>query len=308
MQGIYGQISWLIGRTPMLRLSSLETYFGLGAALYAKLESFNPSGSVKDRAALFMIEDAHRRGLIGEGNAVIEATSGNTGISLAMLSAVYGYRALIVMPESMSEERRALIRSYGGELVLTNGAKGMKGAIERAVELLSEIKGAYSPGQFENTQNKNAHYQTTGKEIYTDMKGSVDILVCGVGTGGTLSGTGRFLKEKNPSVKLVAVEPVESAVLSGRPAASHGIQGIGVGFLPPLFEGEITDEVVAVSTEEAIEMCRILGLREGVFAGFSSGAALSAAVSIAKRSENTAKNIAVILPDGGERYLSVSKV
>ncbi len=308
MRGIYECVKGLIGSTPTVRLSSLEKYFGLKSTLYAKLEGFNPSGSVKDRAALFMIEDAYRRGLLREGGVVIEPTSGNTGISLSMLSAVYGYRAVIVMPESMSKERRALIRAYGGEVILTDASRGMRGAIDRAGELLAEIKGAYSPSQFENPNNPIAHYMTTGREIYADTSGIVDILVGGVGTGGTLSGTGRFLKEKLPSLKVVAVEPAESAVLSGRAAAPHGIQGIGAGFVPPLLDSKIIDEILTVSTDEAKQMCRILGLREGIFAGFSSGAALSAAVSVAKGAEAAGKSIAVILPDGGEKYLSTGFV
>ena len=297
-------LTGLIGNTPLLRLRRVERHLDLFSALYSKLEGFNPSGSVKDRAALFMIEDAFRKGKIREGGVVIEATSGNMGISLSMLSAVYGYEALIVMPESMSEERRALIRGYGGRLLLTDGAMGMAGAVERAEQLSSEISSAFRPSQFENPQNPIAHYNTTGAEIYSTLP-EVDIMVAGVGTGGTLIGAGRYLKEKRPSVRLVAVEPNESAVLSGGIASPHGIEGIGAGFYPPLFDGRLVDEVMTVSTEEARAACRILGIREGVFAGFSSGAVLSAAISLARRSENYGKSIVMIFADGGEKYLSL---
>ncbi|MBQ8414685.1 MAG: cysteine synthase A [Clostridia bacterium] len=302
---IFNSVSHLIGRTPVVRLSSVEKHFGLCARLYAKLESFNPSGSVKDRAALFMLEDGKRRGIISRGSVIVEATSGNMGISLAMLSSVYGCRCVIVMPDSMSEERRRLIAAYGGELVLGDGAKGMQGAIERAGELLSEIKAACSLSQFENPMNRLAHYNTTGPEIYSDMRGEVDIFVSGVGTGGTISGTGRYLKEKKPSVITVAVEPSESAVLSGKKRGSHSIQGIGAGFVPPLFDREVVDFVMAVSGSEAASACRVLGRLEGIFSGISSGAAISAAITLGKREENRGKNILVIFPDGGEKYLSV---
>jgi cysteine synthase A len=296
----------LIGKTPTVRLQKIEKYFGLTARLYAKLEKYNPSGSVKDRAAYYMVESAVRHGLIGDRTSVIEPTSGNMGISLAMLSSVYGYRAIVVMPESVSVERRALISAYGGEVLLTDGHKGMKGAIERAEQMLSEINGAYTLAQFTNQLNLIAHYETTGKEIYRDLMGGVDILVAGVGTGGTIGGAGRYLKEKKPSVKLIAVEPSESAVLSGGPFSPHGIQGIGAGFIPPLLDMSLIDRVMTVSTEESLETCNVLALKEGIFAGISSGAALSRGITLGLEAENEGKNIVVILPDGGEKYLSLT--
>ncbi|MBO7196231.1 MAG: cysteine synthase family protein [Clostridia bacterium] len=293
----------LIGRTPMIRLCSLEKYFGLKAQLYAKLEYMNPSGSIKDRAALFVIRDAINRGLITRGQSVVEATSGNMGISLAMLSNAYGYRAVIVMPENMSPERRAIIAAYGGEFVLTDALGGMTAAIEMADRIKKE-NGGYSPLQFNNRQNLIAHYETTGREIYADLHGAPDILVAGVGTGGTMGGAGLFLKEASPQIKLIAVEPSESAVLSGEKAGAHGIQGIGAGFVPPLLDMKMIDSITQVSTDMAIDMLhRVVGC-EGLFVGISSGAALSAAVSLGMQSENKGKKIAVILPDGGEKYLS----
>ena len=304
MRDSFDRIARFIGKTPMLRLWGIEKYFGLHANLYAKLERFNPSGSIKDRTALFMVEDAFRKSLIREGGTLIEPTSGNTGISLAMLSAVYGYRAVIVMPENMSEERRSLIKGYGGEIVLTYADMGMRGAIEVARELKAEISDAYLPMQFENKQNLIAHYETTGREIYEDMKGRVDVLVSGVGTGGTVGGVGQFLKERIPNVRIVAVEPAESAVLSGRSPSTHGIQGIGAGFVPPILNTSILDSVITVSFEEAKDMCKKIAIQEGIFAGISSGAALSAAIRFARKKENNEKNVVVIFPDGGEKYIS----
>ncbi len=295
----------LIGRTPTVRLREIEKYFNLSARLYAKLEKYNPSGSVKDRAALYMIESAVKGGLIRDGGVVIEPTSGNMGISLSMLSGVFGYRSVIVMPESVSVERRKIIFAYGGEVVLTDGKRGMRGAIERAEQLISEAKAAYTLSQFENPLNLTAHYEGTGREIYRDLGGEVDILVAGVGTGGTIGGAGRYLKEKKPSAKIVAVEPRESAVLSGGAASSHGIQGIGAGFIPPLLDMRLVDRIMTVSTDEAGEMCRILTMKEGIFAGISSGATLSAAVLLGSDKENCGKSIVLIFPDGGEKYLSL---
>ena len=296
-----------LGNTPLVRLREIEKHFGLCARLYAKLEKYNPSGSVKDRAAYYMIEGAAKRGLIDSGGMIIEPTSGNMGISLAMLSSVYGYRAVIVMPESASVERRLLVGAYGGEVVLTDGDKGMKGAIERAEQLLSENPGAFSLSQFTNPLNTASHYETTGREIYRDMSGEVDVFVCGVGTGGTIGGAGRFLKEKNPNVKLVAVEPSESAVLSGGASGMHKIEGIGAGFLPPLMDMSIVDRVLTVESDRAIEYCKILGEREGIFVGSSSGAALACMILLGIDRTNIDKNIVAVFADGGERYLSSLK-
>lgn len=301
------KITELIGKTPILRLSKTERRYSLGASIYAKLESFNPGHSVKDRAALYMVKEGVRHGLIREGGTVIEPTSGNMGISLSMLSAVFGYRAVIVMPENMSVERRKMILAYGGKVILTEAERGMKGAIEKAEDLAQEIEGAFVPSQFDNPQNSLAHYETTGPEIYEKLGERIDVLVAGVGTGGTLSGVGRYLKERNPFVKIVAVEPSESAVLSGGKSGAHSIQGIGAGFLPPLLDISLVDEVVTVSSAEASDMARELSKSEGIFAGISSGAALSAAVSLAGREENLGKTVVTLLPDGGEKYLSVYK-
>lgn len=287
----------------MMRLQRIERYFGLGAKLYAKLEKYNPSGSVKDRGALYMIEDAYRRGLLREGDVLVEPTSGNMGISLAMLSSVYRYKAVIVMPENMSVERIALIGAYGGEVILTEASRGMSGAIERAEQIIAEFN-AYSPSQFTNQMNMIAHYETTGAEIFTQMRGRVDILICGVGTGGTVMGAATFLKEKNPAMRVIAVEPSESAVLSGGNGGSHGIQGIGAGFVPPIINESLIDEVISVSTEQAYEGVRFFASREGILLGISSGAAVMAAIGIAKREENRNKRIVLILPDGGEKYIS----
>lgn len=299
------KITELIGKTPTVRLLETERRYSTVAKIYAKLESFNPTRSVKDRAALYMVKEGVRRGLIREGGTVIEPTSGNMGISLSMLSTKFGYRAIIVMPENMSVERRKMILAYGGEVFLTEAERGMMGAIERAGELAQEIKGAFVPSQFENPQNSLAHYETTGPEIYTKLGGRIDVFVAGVGTGGTLSGVGRYLKEQNPRVKVVAVEPIESAVLSGEKRGAHSIQGIGAGFVPPLLDMSLVDEVVAISSAEALERARELSRSEGIFAGISSGAALSAAILLAGREENIGKTVVTLFPDGGEKYLSV---
>lgn len=295
----------LVGRTPIMRLYEIEKYFDLSARLYASIESYNPSGSVKDRTALFMIRDALDSGRLREGGTVIEATSGNMGISLSMLSSVYNYRAKILMPENMSEERRRLIKAYGGEVVLTPADRGMSGAMERAEELAREAR-AFIPSQFTNRQNLLAHYSTTGPQIFRKLCGGVDVFVCGVGTGGTIGGVGRYLKEKNPSVRIFAVEPYESAVISGGGRGSHGIQGIGAGFVPPLLDPTLIDGVITPTTDEAMEYQRIFLKKEGIFAGISSGAALFGAVRLAEREENKGKSIVTIFADGGERYLSVN--
>ncbi len=291
----------LIGRTPLVRLGRMEEYFGLKAGLYAKLEGYNPSGSVKDRAAIEMLTAAMGQGL-SQGSVIIEPTSGNLGISLAMLSASLGLRAIILMPENMSKERASMIRSYGAEVVPTPAEEGMQGAIDRAAEMTIEIKNGHTLGQFTNKNNESAHYKTTAWEIFNDIFGRVDILVAGVGSGGTISGVARFLKERLPSVKVVAVEPLESAVLSGGRAGRHGIAGIGAGFLPPLFRPDLVDEVMTVHTDAAIAARELLARREGIAVGISSGAALTAAVSVAKRAENKGKNIVVIFPDRADRY------
>lgn len=297
-------ISDYIGNRAIIRLRKTEEYFGVRSAIYASLESHNPSGSVKDRAALFMIKSAIEDGAIREGGVVIEATSGNMGISLSLLSNLYGYQAIIVMPENMSVERQRLIRALGGEVILTPAERGMGGAIERAEEMARDIN-AFVPSQFTNQKNLLAHYSTTGPQIFAAMDGVVDIFVAGVGTGGTISGAGKYLKEKNPLVRIVAVEPQESAVISGKMRGSHGIQGIGAGFIPPIFDPHLIDEVIAPTTEEAMEYQRILLKKEGIFAGISSGAALFSAVRLAEREENVGKNIVTIFADGGERYLSI---
>ena len=299
----YNSLGCLIGRTPTVRLVEIERLYGLRARLYAKLEKYNPSGSAKDRAAFYMIRDAVNRGLVGRGGTVVEATSGNMGISLSMLAAIYKLRLMIVMPENMSEQRRAIIKAYGGEVILTDADEGMVGAQRRAEEILAQTPDAHSVRQFENPMNSYAHYLTTGREIYRDLDGKADVLVSGVGTGGTLCGAGRYLKEKNPRAVTVAVEPRESAVLSGNASGCHGIQGIGAGFVPRLFDGSIVDMIYAVSTDEAEEMREILAVRTGVFAGISSGAVLCCGVDLARRKENTGKNIVMIFSDGGERYL-----
>lgn len=304
MSKIYTSVDQLIGRTPLLELRGIETQYSLGARLLAKLESFNPAGSVKDRVALAMIEDAEQAGRLKEGSVIIEPTSGNTGIGLAAVAAARGYRVIIVMPDSMSVERRLLMTAYGAELVLTDGSKGMAGAIARADELAASIPGSMIAGQFTNPANPAAHYRSTGPEIYADTDGTVDIFVAGVGTGGTVTGVGRYLKEQKPSVKVIAVEPATSAVLSGGRAGAHGLQGIGAGFVPEVLDTGIYDEVIAVTDENAYAAGRQLGKREGILAGISSGAALWAAIEVAKRKESAGKTIVVLLPDTGDRYLS----
>ncbi len=304
MMKIYTSADQLIGRTPLLELTHIEREEGLGAKIYAKLEYFNPAGSVKDRIAKKMIDDAEERGLLTADSVIIEPTSGNTGIGLASVAAARGYRIIIVMPETMSVERRQLMKAYGAELVLTEGAKGMKGAIAKAEELKAEIPNAFIPGQFVNPANPKAHFETTGPEIYEDTDGEVDIFVAGVGTGGTVTGVGEYLKSRKPSVKVVAVEPLSSAVLSTGVAGAHKIQGIGAGFVPEVLNTKIYDEILPVSNEDAFATGRLIGRREGVLVGISSGAALHAAIELAKRPENAGKKIVVLLPDTGDRYLS----
>ncbi len=306
MSKIYTSADELIGSTPLLELKGIEKALSLKAKIFAKLEYFNPSGSVKDRIAKAMIDDAEKRGVLKPGSVIIEPTSGNTGIGLAAVAAMRGYRIIIVMPETMSVERRQLMKAYGAELVLTPGAKGMKGAIEEAEKLAAETPDSFIPGQFTNPANPAAHKATTGPEIWNDTDGSVDIFVAGVGTGGTLSGTGEYLKEKKPSVKVVAVEPATSAVLSTGKAGSHKIQGIGAGFVPKVLNTEVYDEIIAVSNEDAFDYGRLVGKKEGVLVGISAGAALKAAVELAQRAENEGKNIVVIFPDTGDRYLSTA--
>lgn len=301
---VYSTAAELIGRTPLLRLSAVEKEKNLGAAVIAKLEFFNPAGSVKDRVAKNMIEQAEAEGKLKKGSVIIEPTSGNTGIGLASVAAARGYRVIITMPETMSEERRNLMLAYGAELVLTDGQKGMAGAIEKAQQLSKEIPGSIIAGQFTNPANPKAHYKTTGPEIWEDTDGKTDIFVAGAGTGGTLTGVGRFLKEKNPEIKIAAVEPADSPVLSGGKAGAHKLQGIGAGFVPQVLDTAIYDEVIPVTTAEAYEAARLLAKKEGILAGISSGAALAAAIMIAARAENKGKNIVVLLPDAGDRYLS----
>lgn len=305
MPKIARNITDLIGKTPLLRLHNYEKANRLNAALVAKLEFFNPAGSVKDRVALAILNDAEERGILEPGGTVIEATSGNTGVGLAAAAASRGYRVIITMPDTMSVERRRLLEAYGAELVLTGGALGMKGAIAKAEELAANTPGAFIPRQFSNPANPRAHYDTTGPEIWEDTGGKTDILVCGVGTGGTVSGAGGFLKSKNPGIQIIAVEPADSPVLSEGRAGAHGIQGIGAGFVPEILNTEIYDEAVAVTYENALETARDLARLEGVLTGISSGAALWAAARIAERPENAKKMIVVVLPDTGERYLSI---
>ena len=304
MSNIYTSADQLIGNTPLLELTHLEEAYGLKAAILAKLEYLNPAGSVKDRIAKAMIDDAEQRGLLKKGSVIIEPTSGNTGIGLASVAAARGYRIIIVMPETMSVERRQLMKAYGAELVLTEGAKGMKGAIAKADELAKEIPNSFVPGQFVNPANPKAHFETTGPEIWEDTDGKVDIFVAGVGTGGTITGTGKFLKSKNPNVKVVAVEPKTSAVLSTGVAGPHKIQGIGAGFVPEVLDTKVYDEIIAVDNDDAFKTGKEFGRREGVLVGISSGAAIWAAIELAKRPENEGKTIVVLLPDTGDRYLS----
>ncbi len=294
----------LIGGTPLMELCTIEKELGLKAKLVAKLELFNPAGSVKDRVALSMLNDAEEKGLIGKNAVIIEPTSGNTGIGLASLCAARGYRAIFTMPETMSLERQQLLRAYGAEVVLTEGAKGMSGAIQKAEELSKEIPGSFIPSQFENPANPQAHYNTTGPEIWEDSKGNVDIFVACAGTGGTISGIGNFLKEKNPNIHIVVVEPFDSPVLTKGTPGPHKIQGIGAGFVPDTLDITVYDEVVTATTEEAYEGARIMAKRQGILVGISSGAALSAAIKVARRAENREKTVVVLLPDSGERYLS----
>ncbi len=304
MSNIYTSADQLIGKTPLLELTHIEAQFGLKAKLLAKLEYFNPAGSVKDRIAKKMIDDAEKAGKLTKDSVIIEPTSGNTGIGLCSVAAARGYRIIIVMPETMSVERRQLMKAYGAELVLTEGAKGMKGAIAKAAELAKEIPNAFIPGQFVNPSNPQAHYETTGPEIFADTDGNVDIFVAGVGTGGTITGVGRYLKEKKPGVKVVAVEPATSAVLSTGVAGPHKIQGIGAGFVPDVLDTKIYDEIIPVTNEDAFATGKLMGKREGVLVGISSGAALWAAIELAKRPENGGKTIVVLMPDTGDRYLS----
>ncbi len=304
MSNIYTSADQLIGKTPLLELTHIEKELQLKARILAKLESFNPAGSVKDRIAKKMIDDAEAAGQLKPGSVIIEPTSGNTGIGLASVAAARGYRIIIVMPETMSVERRQLMKAYGAELVLTEGAKGMKGAIAKADELAKQIPNSFVPGQFVNPSNPKAHIETTGPEIYTDTDGKVDYFVAGVGTGGTITGVGQYLKDKVPSVKVVAVEPASSPVLSQGVAGAHKIQGIGAGFVPDVLDTKVYDEIIPVSNEEAFAGGRLVGRKEGVLVGISSGAALHAAIELAKRPENGGKTIVVLFPDTGDRYLS----
>lgn len=306
MSKIYSSADQLIGKTPLLELTHIEAQYGLKAKLLAKLEYFNPAGSVKDRIAKAMIDDAEKAGKLKPDSVIIEPTSGNTGIGLAAVAAARGYRIIIVMPETMSEERRRLIKAYGAELVLTEGAKGMKGAIAKANELAEEYPNSFIPGQFVNSANPKAHYETTGPEIFEDTDGEVDIFVAGVGTGGTVTGVGKYLKEKKPETKVVAVEPSSSAVLSTGVAGAHKIQGIGAGFVPDVLDTDVYDEIITVSNEDAFASGKLIGKSEGVLVGISSGAAVHAAVELAKREENAGKTIVVLLPDTGDRYLSTA--
>ncbi|MBQ7186410.1 MAG: cysteine synthase A [Ruminococcus sp.] len=304
MSKIYTSASQLIGGTPLLELGNIERELGLKARLLAKLEYYNPAGSAKDRIALAMLDEAEDKGKIGKGSVIIEPTSGNTGIGLASVAAVRGYRVIIVMPETMSAERRRLMSAYGAELVLTPGAEGMKGSIRKAEELAREIPGSFIPSQFTNPVNAEAHFKTTGPEIWDATDGSVDIFVAGIGTGGTLTGVGRYLKMQKADVRIVGVEPETSAVLSGREAGPHRIQGIGAGFVPDVLDSSVYDEIIPVSDEDSFSFGRLVGKTEGVLAGISSGAALAAAVALARRPENEGKNIVVLFPDSGDRYIS----
>ncbi|MBO5177968.1 MAG: cysteine synthase A [Lachnospiraceae bacterium] len=304
MSKIYTSADQLIGNTPLLELTHIEKEFGLKSKLLAKLEYLNPAGSIKDRVGKAMIEDAEKSGKLTKDSVIIEPTSGNTGIGLAMVATAKGYRTIIVMPDTMSAERRKLIAAYGAELVLTDGKKGMAGAIEKAEELARELPGGFVAGQFVNPVNPKAHFTSTGPEIFADTDGEIDILVASVGTGGTITGTGEYLKSKKPELKVVAVEPASSPVLSGGQAGAHKIQGIGAGFIPEILNTEIYDEIIQVENDDAFEGGRWIGKKEGVLVGISSGAALYAAIEVAKREENAGKTIVVILPDSGDRYLS----
>ena len=304
MANVYTSADQLIGKTPLLELTHIEKDLGLKAKVLAKLEYFNPAGSVKDRVAKAMIDDAEEKGLLKPGSVIIEPTSGNTGIGLAAVAAARGYRIIIVMPDTMSVERRQLMKAYGAELVLSEGAKGMKGAIAKADELAAEIPGSFIPGQFVNPANPKAHFETTGPEIYADTDGEVDIFVAGVGTGGTITGVGEYLKSRKPEIKVVAVEPATSPVLSKGTAGAHKIQGIGAGFVPKVLDTGVYDEIIPVANEDAFAVGKQIGKAEGVLVGISSGAAAWAAIELAKRPENEGKTIVVLLPDTGDRYLS----
>lgn len=304
MANFYTSLDELIGKTPLLQLNRLSRQAQLGASLFAKLEGFNPAGSAKDRVALAMIQSAEQQGLLLPGGTIIEPTSGNTGIGLAAVAATRGYRAIIVMPDSMSPERQLLMRAYGAEVVLTPGSEGMTGSIAKAEALAREIPGSFIPGQFENPANAQAHFETTGPEIWEDTAGNVDIFVAGVGTGGTITGVGRYLKAKNPNIQIIAVEPASSPLLSQGRAGAHGLQGIGANFVPKVLQPDIIDRIITVTEEEAYAAGRLLAKAEGILAGISSGAALHAAMELAKQPENAGKNIVALLPDTGERYLS----
>ena len=307
MSEIYTSVTQLVGNTPLFELKNLEEKYDIKAKILAKLEYFNPAGSIKDRVAVNMIEDAEKKGLIGKNAVIIEPTSGNTGIGLACIAAAKGYRAIFTMPETMSVERRKLLKAYGAEIVLTDGSKGMKGAIEKADELKKEIPGSIILGQFINPANPEIHEKTTGVEIWNDTDGNVDILIAGVGTGGTLTGTGRYLKSKNPDIQVIAVEPADSPVLSQGHGGPHKIQGIGAGFVPETLDTDIFDKVITAETDESYEMCRKIAHCEGIFVGISSGAAAAAALKTASLPENYGKNIVVIFPDNGEKYLSTPR-
>ncbi|MFR5634219.1 MAG: cysteine synthase A [Monoglobales bacterium] len=304
MADIYTSVDQLVGKTPLLELTNLERQFDLKARLLAKLEYFNPAGSAKDRVARYILDDAEEKGILTKDSVIVEPTSGNTGIGLAALAAARGYRLIIVMPDSMSAERRLLMTAYGAELILTDGARGMGGAIAKAEELIKEIPGAFLAGQFVNPANPRAHFETTGPEIWEDTDGAVDYFVAGVGTGGTITGTGRYLKSRNARIQVVAVEPSDSPVLSGGKGGAHKLQGIGAGFIPEILDTTVYDEVIPVTSEDAFETGRLLGKKEGVLVGISSGAALWAAIEVAKRPENEGKTVVVLLPDTGDRYLS----
>ncbi len=304
MAKIYKNISELVGKTPLLEISNFSKSQNVEANIFAKLEYLNPAGSIKDRVAKQMIDDAEKSGILKEGSVIIEPTSGNTGIGIAAIGVSKGYRVIITMPDTMSIERRKILSAYGAELVLTEGSKGMKGAIEKAEELSKEYENSFIPGQFVNPSNPKAHENTTGPEIWNDTDGNVDILVAGIGTGGTISGIGKYLKEKNPNIKIIGVEPYGSPFITKGTAGPHGLQGLGAGFIPDILDTNIYDEVMAVKDEEAYEMGREIAIKEGILVGISSGAALFGAVQVAKRSENKNKNIVVILPDTGDRYLS----
>ncbi|MBO5098352.1 MAG: cysteine synthase A [Agathobacter sp.] len=304
MERIYNRVTELVGNTPLLRLNSIEKHFGLKCRLLAKLEYLNPAGSAKDRVALEMIEQAEKDGLLKPGATIIEPTSGNTGIALAAIATVKGYRCIIVIPDTMSVERRNIIKAYGAEVVLSDGKLGMQGSIDKAEELQREIPGSFIPAQFDNPANVDAHYKTTGPEIWRDTDGNVDIFVAGIGTGGTITGTGRYLKEQNPEIQIIGMEPASSPFLSEGRAGAHGIQGIGAGFVPSILDQDIYDEIVTVEDDEAIEFGKLIATKEGFLVGISSGAALSAAVEVAKRPESEGKTIVVLLPDSGDRYYS----